>query len=535
MLQRIQCLYRDFAEAEATRRRVEDVQLDRLQRQAAGRTSRRAFLQAAGVAAAAALGAPAPLFAASAPRIAIVGGGIAGLNAALTLLDAGYASTVYEASSRIGGRMHSDTTSWENGQVTEHCGEMIDAGHKTILKLAQRLDIPAVNLSSAEPPRSVDTYHFFGQYYSRTQANSDFKPVFEAVKQDLKAADYPTLYNDYTPGALALDRTSVREWIARRVPGGLSSPMGRLLDVAYTVEYGGETDTQSSLNLIYMLGFQSGGSFRLFGELNDQYRLTGGNDKLPAAIAEALPRGSIQLGTQLTSIAKNADGTYALNFAQGSKNLAVTADRVILALPFSVLRNLDYKDAGFSEVKVAGIRQLGYATNVKLHLQFQGRPWDQPGPWGNGNGTSFSDMGYQSTWDGTRAQPGSTGILVHYTGGDVGASYVGDPSEPSVVEAHARDFLNQIEAVYPGLSTQWGGRATLDVPARNPYLLGSYSYWKVGQYTLFGGSEGERSGKCHFAGEHCSRDFQGLMEGGAQEGARAANEILNDYKSGIVP
>lgn len=44
----------------------------------------------------------------SSRRVAIVGAGIAGLNAALTLQDKGIASTVYEASDRIGGRMHSD-------------------------------------------------------------------------------------------------------------------------------------------------------------------------------------------------------------------------------------------------------------------------------------------------------------------------------------------------------------------------------------------------------------------------------------------
>jgi monoamine oxidase len=70
--------------------------------------------------------------------------------------------------------------------------------------------------------------------------------------------------------------------------------------------------------------------------------------------------------------------------------------------------------------------------------------------------------------------------------------------------------------------------------------LGSYSYWKVGQYTLFSGYEGARqpditTGKCHFAGEHCSTNFQGFMEGGAEEGARAANEILSDYTAGIFP
>src|SRR5690349_17622848 len=64
---------------------------------------------------------------ATAPRIAIVGGGIAGLTAALTLQDKGVASTVYEAHpTRVGGRMHSDFVDfpgyWANGQGAELCG-----------------------------------------------------------------------------------------------------------------------------------------------------------------------------------------------------------------------------------------------------------------------------------------------------------------------------------------------------------------------------------------------------------------------------
>src|SRR5262245_57513959 len=42
------------------------------------------------------------------PPVAIVGGGIAGLTAALTLKGAGIPAVVYEASARLGGRMHSD-------------------------------------------------------------------------------------------------------------------------------------------------------------------------------------------------------------------------------------------------------------------------------------------------------------------------------------------------------------------------------------------------------------------------------------------
>ncbi len=106
--------------------------------------SRREFLKRAGATGAAvAVAGPAALAqrasAATAPRIAIVGGGIAGLNAALTLADKGVAATVYEASTRFGGRMHSDTSGyWADGQVSEFCGELIDTGHVTIRHLAQR-------------------------------------------------------------------------------------------------------------------------------------------------------------------------------------------------------------------------------------------------------------------------------------------------------------------------------------------------------------------------------------------------------------
>ncbi|CAF4338264.1 unnamed protein product, partial [Adineta steineri] len=37
-------------------------------------------------------------------------------------------------------------------------------------------------------------------------------------------------------------------------------------------------------------------------------------------------------------------------------------------------------------------------------------------------------------------------------------------------------------------------------------------------------------GNIHFAGDYTSLNYLGLMEGAVAEGARAANEIINDYK-----
>jgi monoamine oxidase len=537
LLTKFQQLFQDFADAEASGRPVGEIQQEHLRR---GPTRRQLIKTGGAALAAATVFGPARLFGSSAPRIAIVGGGIAGLNAALTLQDAGYGSTIYEASSRVGGRMHSDTTSWAEGQVSEHCGELVDSRHKAILGLAKRFGIPVDDLLAAQPPQSTETYFFFGNYYTRDQANIDFNAVYNAVKKDLTAASFPTLYNSYNQAGYDLDHISVYQWIETRVPGGHRSSMGQLLDVAYNIEYGGESTIQSSLNLIYLLAYQPDpGNFRIFGRSDEHYHLRGGNEGLPKAIAAALPSGnpavSIQLNTSLTSIAKNNDGSYALSFASGRTKFSVTADRVIMAIPFSILRNLNYSEANFNQVKTTGIQQLGYGTNSKLHLQFNTRLWNQPGPWGISTGTTYADTGYQNTWDVSRAQTGGAGILVDYTGGNIGASFSENPNDPAVVSAYAQSFLSQLEPMFPGITQEWNGRATLDFPAGNPYLLGSYSYWKVGQYILFSGSERERSGNCHFAGEHCSINYQGYMEGGAEEGARAANEILSDYKAGIFP
>jgi len=540
LLRRFQALAEDFEQAGRSGRSIESVRAERR----AGLT-RRDFLKAAGVAAGAAL-VPSAVFAAtiklspSQGRIAIVGGGIAGLNAALTLQDAGITSTVFEASDRVGGRMHSDTTSWLNAQTSEHCGELIDSGHKTILGLASRFKLQTVDLLGAEPIHSTDTDFFFGHYYTDAQAQADFNPVWNKVKKDVNAASYPTLYNNFTDAGRVLDHMSIYDWIESRVPGGHSSSMGQLLDVAYNIEYGNVTQEQSSLNLIYLLGFSSNpGNFQIFGASDERYHIVGGNESLPKAIAAALK--DVRLNHTLTAIAGKSDGTFDLTLKTGNTSITSNFDRVILAIPFSVLRTLDYSAAGFDLLKQTAITQLGYGKNAKLHLQFDSRYWNTQGPWGIGNGSTYSDTGYQNTWDVTRAQDGATGILVDYTGGGVPlASFKGDATDPKVAARFAKTFLSQIEPLFPGIAQHWNGRATLDVPLTNPFLLGSYSYWKVGQYTQFSGYEKIRQpdpvkGKIHFAGEHCSQDFQGYMEGGAAEGARAANEILSDYKAGIFP
>jgi monoamine oxidase len=309
---------------------------------------------------------------------------------------------------------------------------------------------------------------------------------------------------------------SVVDWINESVPGGMGSRLGQLLEVAYTIEYGADASQQSSLNLLYLLGFKGQGQLRIFGPSNEKYAVRGGCDQLPARLAAQL-QGQIQTGNELVAVRQDG-GTVTLTLRQGSRTRTVTADKVVLALPFSVLRSsVDLSAAGFKPLKHSAIRELGMGTNAKLHLQFSDRHWEGLGC----NGETFADTGYQNTWDESRAQAGRSGILVDYTGGAVGASFgSGSPA------TRARQFLAQLEPVLPGITAKWNGRATVDHWLANPWTKGSYSFWKVGQYTRFAGVEREPEGNCHFAGEHTSIDFQGYLNGAVETGQRAAQELL---------
>jgi monoamine oxidase len=459
------------------------------------------------------------------PRIVVVGAGLAGLTAAYRLKQAGYVAQVYEASDRIGGRCWSYRASsgtWADGQVAEHGGELIDQGHTAMRQLAQELGFRLDNLLAAEQNGTEDFFWLDDAYYTNDELSADLNGIYQKLHKDTSAASYPTLWNLSTQRGRELDAMSIIQWLDETCPnGGSKSRLGRILDIAYNIEYGAECSQQSALNLIYLLGYIGQGQFQVFGKSNEKYHVTGGNDQIPEALGSLLS-GQITKGSELVAIASNASRTtWTLTFKQGLTTTTVTADRVVLALPFSILRGVDFKRANFDPLKVTAINELGMGTNSKLHVQFSNRHWNGLG----NNGNTYADTGYQNTWEVSRAQAGASGILVDYTGGKIGASFgSGTPA------TRAKQFLGQIEPVLPGLSAKWNGRATVDYWAGYPWTKGSYSYWKVGQYTKFAGMESAIQGTCHFAGEHTSQDFQGYLNGAVDTGQRVASEILAAYK-----
>ncbi len=350
----------------------------------------------------------------------------------------------------------------------------------------------------------------------------DLKAIWQKVHRDLSEAGYPTLYNQFTVRGPQFDRMSIIDWINESVPGGIGSRLGQLLDVAYNIEYGAECDQQSALSLLYLLGYNSPGQFSLLGASNEKYRVRGGNDQIVTALAAALGP-QIVTGAGLVAVRRTAAGSCTVTFQSGRRTFEVTADKVVFALPFSILNSaVDLRRAGFGDLKMTAIREVAMGANSKLNVQFSRRHWHALG----NNGDTFADTGYQATGEVTRGQPGTAGILVDYGGGNIAGTFgSGTPA------SRAAQFLTRIEPVLPGLGAVWNGRATVDFWPSDPFSCGSYAFWQVGQYTRFARIEGAQDGNAHFCGEHKSIDAQGCLEGAVETGERAAGEILAQLKA----
>jgi monoamine oxidase len=509
---------------------------------AAGLTRRR-LLQGAGLAAgvavvpiglttrAAAESSPAP----SERRVVIIGAGAAGLGCAFRLWHRhGIRSEIYEWNDVPGGRIRTLRGHFAADQLVEEHAEFINPEHTVTLGLAMRLGLQLDNTDHyPEPHQDQLTLRFGGKPWSQRALNQvwhheGWKLFHRAASQ----APFPTLHTKATPVGRRWDQMSVSDWIAAHVPGGLEGDLGRLCASAVLDEYGGPPHDQSALNLICLLGgdasTNSGNQPRsapVLGGGDEKWHLRGGNDQLTRGMIARLPTGTVHLGEKLVSLRSRGHGRYAVTLHHGQGTRVVPADHVVLALPFTTLRDVDLAGAGIGSLHRRAIRHEPLGSNAKFFLQFDRRVWDEAGRTGN----AYCGGVVQGSWDATGYQPGKTGVLAALPGGEVGTKwgsrYGLTRYRGTAPEAMVEDYLHQFEQLFPGVRAAYNGRSFYVWSAGDPHIRGAYSYLRVGQYTGFNGVQGRREGNLHFAGEHTSIGYQGYVEGALRSAHRCADEV----------
>jgi monoamine oxidase len=489
-----------------------DEAVERIQ---AARWDRRRFLKTAVAAAAGASVTPVFRTAArgpQAPSVVIIGAGTAGLVCAYRLQQNGITARLFEASSRAGGRMFSLRNFFPYDQLTELGGEYIDSEHKTMRGLVDELGLKLNDLGG-ENPGGEHTY-FFNNERLRVDAKfiDQFRPVAKAVAADLKLMKVEGEISYETAHAREVDRLSIPEWFEKR---GISSLPIAVLRAAYVGEYGLEIDQQSALNLLLTMGDKTPpDEFRIFGPSDERFHIAEGNDSVPSRLAERLKQ-PVEFGTRLEAI--NSDGRgFKLMLRADSTTTEAKADMVVLALPFTILRQLDVR-VKLPEAKRKAIRELGYGTNAKLIAGFSRRVWEES----HSTGYTFTDLEFQCCWETSRGQPGSHAILTNFAGGNLGL-HLNDGD----VQDRAARFASQADRIFPGAIDAFTKKAVRQHWPSSPFALGSYTCYKPGQYTTLADSVATPVGNLFFAGEHTSAEFNGYMEGAAESGERAAKEVL---------
>ncbi len=452
-----------------------------------------------------------------APRIAIVGGGMAGLNALHYLKKSGLDATIYESSNRTGGRIFTVTDAMGPGTWTEFGGEFIDTNHADMWRLAEEFDLERIDYAQAsEEKLAQEAFFFNGQHYSLAQVVEEFRGFAPRMQADMDKMDDEVSYKAENPFVKKFDHISLSRYLEQI---GASGWIKRLIESAYESEYGLSPQVQSSLNLLILITTDtSKGELDLFGISDERYKLRNGNQQIPNALAKRYTN-HLEMGRALQAI-RTKGNAYELVFS--GMSVPVVADYVIITIPFSILRKLDVK-LEMPKVKRKCINELGYGTNAKLMIGTKRHLWREQGY----TGLVYSDNGITNGWDNAQLQTPdnqSAGLSILF-GGKRGIN-VGHGTP----EQQKDKYLKLWEQIYPGATAAYNGKTARMHWPSYPHALGSYICPTVGQYTSIYGAEQMPLGNVFFAGEHCGGDFAGFMNGAAQSGREAAEAVLLKVK-----
>lgn len=443
------------------------------------------------------------------PKIAIVGGGIAGLSAAYYLREKGIAATIYEADKRMGGRIKSARI-FDNGKLNTEIGaEFIDTGHLDMRRFAKIL-----NLESTMMDVNNDTFGQRDAFYFENKHHS----VADIIKE--LQGFYPTILADRKKlggrHAAELDQISMADYIDK-MP--VSPWVKKMIEAAFIGENGMETSQQSAANLLGIFAIEKD-EFLPFGDSDERFKITGGNDQIPLGLAK-LVQDQIRLEHKLMAVKENANKTIQLTFSQNGATKTDTFDAVIMAIPFTILRDVEFT-MELHDLKRQVIKELSYGTNTKFILETKERTWRKDGY----RGYLFNEQ-IHNGWDCSQMQQNDVGVgaFTVFYGGDWGKNCAKGTEQQQL-----NHVLPALEGAFPGTKASLTGKMEIAQWPANPFIKASYSCYSVGQVSRFEGAAFEPVRRLYFAGEHCSIDYWGFMNGGAETGRLAAQKLMKKMR-----
>jgi len=465
--------------------------------------------------------APLPVAAApGAPRVIVVGGGVAGLVTAYELGKRGIATEILEAADGWGGRV---ATTYYADETYAEAGLQELWADNPLVGIARELGVPLDD--KAESPYSSVVLGGKLFPYVQPTAEKFFATFLDPGERKalrawmeraaaLRARAFAA--RDLDPELEAVQSGSFADWVASaHLPPRVSDWIRLTLEC----ELGTDWRSFSGLEGLAELGF-------FLGRGEPNYHVRGGNSRLVAALAAAVPGPKI-LSATVTAVERwrTPDGrTRArVSYLRDQRLETVEADRVVLAVPFTRVHQI-HIDPPLSDDKWQAILTLtrGQYTVVHLLVDKQARAL-----WTVGGQAPFpvltdGPLGvvYGVMHPSPPSQPLEVfSLLVH--GAAAGAFHM-IPREIKV-----REILTALDRLWPGLPQHV---RSSQVWSYHPAAL---PVWPPGRSPLDGLARALRE---HELGLTLVGDYtMSAHSNGAAESAEAAAARLADELTGAAP
>jgi monoamine oxidase len=409
-------------------------------------------------------------------RVVVIGGGMAGLSAASSLVRAGCSVTLLEAKNRFGGRIHTVTA---GGQPIELGAEFLHGESATITNAIQAAGLSTRLIS--------DDYQVFHDgHFKRVKFLEKMSRIIHRVDIRQRDCSFQEFLDSQN-----LDTDDYEQAIG--FAQGFHAARAYVIS-AHSIrrgEYAAEHMQNTKQGRI------KEGYGALVNFLETEIRAHGGKLVANAAVEKVHWR----------------PGHVEVTFNHGDREI-LKADAAVITLPLGVLKAGTVEFQPPLAVKREAVEQLQFGNVIKVIFQFRERWWP--------------DFGFLITvheafptwWTDPRGP-----VLVGWVGGpkaDLLLNHSPEQLEQIGLEILTRLFRKHIKSIF----AQFVSSQTFDW-AHDPCTRGAYSYLPVNGLDLPKLLGAPVADTLFFAGEATVTDAQtGTVFGAFETGLRAARELL---------